>query len=207
MSTVIKAAGPARFLSLVPHLLGFHPTRSLVLVPFSGRRSVGAMRFDLPSAAGADDVERIASTCIGMVCRLPDANAVALVVYTDHSLHRAACRCLRHRGARRPVRGRGRVDGVPRRRGGTPARRSVGGRGPGRGRPPSGPGGGSGRGCRAAGGGRRSRTARGGRTARARPGGAHRLRRRLGRAGRRRARDRHPRPAGPARAHGGLSPR
>ncbi|MBN9192491.1 DUF4192 family protein [Microbacterium sp.] len=89
MSTVIKAAGPARFLSLVPHLLGFHPTRSLVLVPFSGRRSVGAMRFDLPSAAGADDVERIASTCIGMVCRLPDANAVALVVYTDDSLHRA----------------------------------------------------------------------------------------------------------------------
>jgi hypothetical protein len=81
MTTIIRAAGPARFLSLVPHLLGFAPSRSLVLVPFEGRRSIGAMRFDLPDGAEDDEIDRMAATCVGMVCRLADADAVALVVY------------------------------------------------------------------------------------------------------------------------------
>ena len=41
------------------------------------------MRFDLPSAAETDEIDRIAATLIGMVCRLPDADAVAAVAYTD----------------------------------------------------------------------------------------------------------------------------
>ena len=85
MSTVVRAGGPAHFLSLVPHLLGFVPSRSLVLVPFAGRRSIGAMRFDLPADA-VDEVDRFASTCIGMVCRLPEADAIAIVTYTDERL-------------------------------------------------------------------------------------------------------------------------
>ncbi|MET0734523.1 MAG: DUF4192 family protein [Microbacterium sp.] len=79
MTTIVKAANAAEFVSLVPHLLGFHPTRSLVVVPFAGTRSLGAMRFDLPE----DDVDACAATIIGMVCRVREADAAALVTYTD----------------------------------------------------------------------------------------------------------------------------
>jgi hypothetical protein len=83
MTTTVKAATAAQFLSLVPRMLGYRPSRSLVLIPFSGSRSVGAMRFDLPTAAETDEIDRIAATLIGMVCRLPDADALAAVFYTD----------------------------------------------------------------------------------------------------------------------------
>ena len=83
MTTIVKAANAAQFLSLIPKMLGYQPTRSLVLVPFAGARSIGAMRFDLPSAAESLEIDRIAATLIGMVCRLPEADAVAAVAYTD----------------------------------------------------------------------------------------------------------------------------
>lgn len=83
MTTIIKAANAAQFLALVPHLVGFTPTRSLALIPFAGSRTLGAMRFDLPESSDPDEIARIASTCIGMVCRIPGADAVAAVIYTD----------------------------------------------------------------------------------------------------------------------------
>lgn len=80
MSTIVRASGAAQFLSLVPNLLGFTPTRSLVIVPMARGRSLGAMRLDLP----ADDaVDALAGTAVGMVCRIPTADAVMVVVYTD----------------------------------------------------------------------------------------------------------------------------
>lgn len=85
MTTIVKAASAAHFLSLVPKMLGYRPTRSVVLIPFTGSRSIGAMRFDLPTADESDESDRIAATLIGMVCRLPDADAVAAVLYTDAS--------------------------------------------------------------------------------------------------------------------------
>lgn len=85
MTTIVKAAGAAQFLSLIPKMLGYRPTRSVVLIPFDGSRSIGAMRFDLPTADESDESDRIAATLIGMVCRLPDADAVAAVLYTDAS--------------------------------------------------------------------------------------------------------------------------
>lgn len=83
MTTIVRAASAAHFLSLIPKMLGYRPTRSIVLIPFAGSRSIGAMRFDLPTADESDESDRIAATLIGMVCRLPDADAVAAVVYTD----------------------------------------------------------------------------------------------------------------------------
>ncbi|MBU4466243.1 MAG: DUF4192 domain-containing protein, partial [Actinobacteria bacterium] len=83
MTTIIKAANAAQFLALVPHLVGFTPTRSLALIPFAGSRTLGAMRFDLPETSDSDEIARIASTCIGMVCRIPGADGVAAVIYTD----------------------------------------------------------------------------------------------------------------------------
>ncbi|KHK96557.1 hypothetical protein LK09_14520 [Microbacterium mangrovi] len=103
MTTIITATDAAQFLGLVPHLLGFHPSESVVLVPFAGRRSLGAVRLDLEHASAADEdatrpvvllespadaVDRIAATAIGMVCRLADADAVAVVVYTDEPIAR-----------------------------------------------------------------------------------------------------------------------
>ena len=101
MTTIVKAANAAQFLSLVPKMLGYRPTRSVVLIPFAGSRSIGAMRFDLPDATESDEIDRIAATLIGMVCRLPDADAVAAVAYTDAALRR------RGHAAPRPHRGTG----------------------------------------------------------------------------------------------------
>ena len=82
MTTIVKAANAAEFLSLVPAMLGYHPTQSLVLIPFAGSRSLGALRFDLPDGE-PDAIDRVAATVIGMACRLPDADAVAAITYTD----------------------------------------------------------------------------------------------------------------------------
>lgn len=100
MTTIVKAQNAAEFLSLVPRMLGYRPTRSLVLVPFAGSRSLGAMRLDLPPDDEAAD--SAAATVIGMVCRLPTADAVAAVLFTDESFangmpHTALARALEAR--------------------------------------------------------------------------------------------------------------
>lgn len=82
--TIVRAADAAQFLSFVPRMLGYRPARSLVLIPFQGSRSIGGMRFDLPDD-DPDGVERVASTVIGMACRLPEADGVAIVVYSEAS--------------------------------------------------------------------------------------------------------------------------
>lgn len=82
MTTIVKAGGAAEFLSLVPHLLGFRPVRSIVVVPFAGTRSIGAMRFDLPDDE-SDGIDRVASTIIGLACKVAEVDALATVIYTD----------------------------------------------------------------------------------------------------------------------------
>lgn len=82
MSTTITAADAAEFLALVPRLAGFQPVRSVVVLPFRRDRSLGVMRVDLPGED--DDVDRIAATLVGMVCKVRDADGVAIVVYSDH---------------------------------------------------------------------------------------------------------------------------
>lgn len=85
MTTILRAPSPARFLSLVPHLAGFTPRESVVLVPFRESRSLGVLRLDLP--APGEDEAAFAATAIGTVCRVRDADGVALVVYTDERCH------------------------------------------------------------------------------------------------------------------------
>lgn len=86
MSTIIRAATAADFLSLVPALLGFTPVRSLVLVPFAGGRSLGGLRADLPGDADTGELDQTASTLIGMVCKVARVDGVAAIVYTDRTL-------------------------------------------------------------------------------------------------------------------------
>ncbi|GAB3279671.1 DUF4192 family protein [Microbacterium lacusdiani] len=85
MTTVIRTSEPADLLSLVPHLAECTPRESLVLVPFAARRTLGAMRVDLPRASpdGGGDLAEYAATVVGMLCRVQGATRVAVVVYTD----------------------------------------------------------------------------------------------------------------------------
>lgn len=77
---VIKASNASDFLGLVPALLGFTPTRSIVAIPFEGNRTLGAARFDLNPAHGPSE---IASTVVGIICRVEAADGLAVVIYTD----------------------------------------------------------------------------------------------------------------------------
>jgi hypothetical protein len=83
MQTVIKAADAADFLALVPALAGYHPRRSLALVLFRKKRTAGVMRLDLPADTDLVDRDAYASTAIGLACKVPDVDGVAVVVYTD----------------------------------------------------------------------------------------------------------------------------
>ncbi|WJL97080.1 DUF4192 family protein [Microbacterium sp. ET2] len=80
MTTIVKAATAAEFLSFVPRMLGYVPTDSVVLIPFQGTRTLGAMRIDLPAVA---DTDAAAATYVGLVCRIEAADALAVVVFTD----------------------------------------------------------------------------------------------------------------------------
>lgn len=82
MTTIVKAADAAQFLALVPRMLGYTPTRSVVVVPMARGRSLGAMRLDLPSDDALVD-DGFAATVVGMVCRVEVADALVVVVYSD----------------------------------------------------------------------------------------------------------------------------
>ncbi|MEL4318881.1 DUF4192 family protein [Leifsonia sp. YIM 134122] len=83
MPTVIKADAGQDFLALLPRLTGYQPRNSVVLVAFRGRRTCGAIRFDLPDAAPLAVLRRFATSMIGMLCKIPDVDAVVPVAYTD----------------------------------------------------------------------------------------------------------------------------
>ena len=84
MTTIIKTAEAQDFLALVPHLTGFQPRHSIVLVAFRGNRTCGALRLDLPAADAPPAVRRRAvTTMLGMICKIPGVDAIVPVVYTD----------------------------------------------------------------------------------------------------------------------------
>lgn len=83
MPTVIKADAGQDFLALLPRLTGYQPRNSVVLVAFRGKRTCGAIRFDLPDAAPLAVLRRFATSMIGMLCKIPEVDAVVPVAYTD----------------------------------------------------------------------------------------------------------------------------
>jgi hypothetical protein len=86
MQTVIKASDPADLLAMLPSLAGFVPHESLVLLAFHGKRTCGAMRFDLPASTNATALKRFATSVVGVFCRLKGADGVAVAVFTDASV-------------------------------------------------------------------------------------------------------------------------
>ena len=83
MTVIVKASGPADILAMVPSMVRFVPQNSVVFLAFRGKRTCGAMRFDLPAAATKTVQKRIITTMVGMLCKLPSVDAVIPVIYTD----------------------------------------------------------------------------------------------------------------------------
>ncbi|MFB6611546.1 DUF4192 family protein [Agromyces sp. NPDC056379] len=81
MTTIIRAEAAHDFLALVPSLAGFHPMRSLLCVAFSGNRSAGVLRYDLPRRAR--DRAALAAMIVGTLCRMRGVDAVVPIVYTE----------------------------------------------------------------------------------------------------------------------------
>jgi hypothetical protein len=89
MTTIIQAQTAADFLALVPALAGFQPRDSIVLVAMRGNRTCGALRVDLPPENAASSARKtFATTVLGMVCKVPDVDALVPVVYTDDTFER-----------------------------------------------------------------------------------------------------------------------
>jgi hypothetical protein len=86
MTEIVKANNAGDFLSVLPRMLGYHPTESLVLVPFRGSRSLGAMRFDLPPGG---EERKSTVTMVGLALRVEEADGVLPIVYTDDNVARA----------------------------------------------------------------------------------------------------------------------
>lgn len=84
MTTLLRASDSADFLRIVPSLAGFTPRQSIVLLPFRGSRTYGAMRLDLPR--DGTPLEEYADAAVGLVARVDGTDAVALVVYTDDEM-------------------------------------------------------------------------------------------------------------------------
>ena len=81
MTTTVKAGGAGQFIALVPAMLGYQPVESLVVVPFAGTRSIGAIRFDLPHVHDLD-AEKFAATVVGMGMRVDRADGIAVIAWT-----------------------------------------------------------------------------------------------------------------------------
>lgn len=83
MTTILKAEGKGELLTAVTTLLGYTPTESLVIAPFRGTRSHGALRVDLPTATDADALAAYTAEWLGTVVRLGGVTMIAAAIYTD----------------------------------------------------------------------------------------------------------------------------
>jgi hypothetical protein len=88
MSIMVKANSPSDFLALVPHLVGFDPVNSVVLVAFRGTGTCGVLRLDLPSAPVVH--KRLATHAVGILCKIPDVEAVGVIICTEEKFGASA---------------------------------------------------------------------------------------------------------------------
>lgn len=90
-TTIHKATQPSDFLAAVPSMLGYQPTESVVVIPFAGPRTVGAMRFDLP---GVENAAAVANVAAGLVCKIQGATGLAVVVYGERTQAEAVAEAI-----------------------------------------------------------------------------------------------------------------
>jgi hypothetical protein len=85
---ILRTNTTADFLATVPAITGFTARNSIVAVAFSGKRSCGAFRMDLPPNARTRDLRAVGTWLATNLGRLPGragfpVDGVAIVVYTD----------------------------------------------------------------------------------------------------------------------------
>jgi hypothetical protein len=103
-----KASSTADFLAMVPALAGCDVARSIVFVPFRGKRTFGsACRIDLPSRDRRADIGTVVHGALGVLSRIRDTDRVDVVVYTDRTFQA-------ERGIPHLELGRAAVDGLRR---------------------------------------------------------------------------------------------
>lgn len=89
--TIVKTSNPAQLIATLPALVGYQPHESLVIMPMRRRRSVGALRIDLPCHATAQHPEseslgtanEIANWVVATLCRIPDVDSFTAVIFTE----------------------------------------------------------------------------------------------------------------------------
>src|SRR5690554_3645094 len=86
MSVIVKANNPADLLAMVPSFVGFTPRRSFVLLAFRGKRTCGAMRYDLPTSTAESVLKRVATSVVGTLCKISGADRVVVAIYTDEAI-------------------------------------------------------------------------------------------------------------------------
>lgn len=85
MVTSVVVRGPADILAMIPALLGFEPTRSIVIVARRGALQSAAMRLDLPRDDSVTTRKRFATSVVGMLCKVPDVESVMVAVFSDRA--------------------------------------------------------------------------------------------------------------------------
>lgn len=83
MTTVIRGATPAELIALVPALIDMRPRNSVVLIAFAGKMTHAALRFDLPGTDSPLVIKRVVTSMVGVFCKIPGADGVVPVVFTD----------------------------------------------------------------------------------------------------------------------------
>lgn len=81
---LLKVRGPADLAQLVPYLMGFHPSRSLVVVGLANRRVQISARLDLDDLHDDDADSRLAATLLAMVGS--GVQSFVGIVYDDEAL-------------------------------------------------------------------------------------------------------------------------
>lgn len=81
MTTIIRARAAHDFLALIPTLVGYRPSRSLLCVAFEGNRTAGVFRHDLPRSARAR--ESLVEALVGTLCRMDHVDALVPIAYTE----------------------------------------------------------------------------------------------------------------------------
>ncbi|MCD7100865.1 DUF4192 family protein [Pseudoclavibacter sp. 13-3] len=86
MKVTLKPQGSAQFLATLPALTGFIAHESLVAVFFSGKRSIGSFRLDLPADDDLVTTREFANLVVDTLCRVPGCTGAVPVIYCDRAV-------------------------------------------------------------------------------------------------------------------------
>lgn len=90
---ILTSSTGADFLATLPTLAGYTARNSVLLVPFTGKRTIGALRLDLPMTSDSRHDASLTALAVASLSRLDDCDRVMLVFYTDEEFAAATKRC------------------------------------------------------------------------------------------------------------------